>query len=289
MGIMHQLTCNGVLEGIRICMRGFPNRMMYPDFKLRYACLAAAEIVSSSDNRTSVYALMDKIEFDRERYRLGHTLVFSRAGALAGLEEARDGLVIKWLRFLQGEIFKRVRTRVYEQKRDQRELIKVAQRNFRKYLAMRDWGWFIIIQKTRGMIGQPNPEEELRLLEEKANETYGKYKDALDVTSGLEGMMGNLKDEISAMSTQLNEEQGNVSVYTDRQSKAVAIKGEAEVELVKQQNILASEEASRVELAGEVKAHAGSIGSVKKDMEDIELAITKVEQEKGNRDHTIKV
>merc|ERR1712123_31531 len=287
--IMHQLTCNGVLEGIRICMRGFPNRMPYPDFKMRYACLGQAEIASSSDNKTSVYALMDKINFDRERYRLGHTLVFFRAGALAGLEEGRDELVIKWVRFMQGEVFKRVRSAVFEKKRDQRELIKVAQRNFRKYLAMRDWGWFIIIQKTRGMIGQPNPEEELRLLEEKANETYGNYKDALDVTAGLEGMMGNLKDEISAMSTQLNEEQGNVSVYTDRQSKAVAIKGEAEVELVKQQNILASEEASRVELAGEVKAHAGSIGSVKKDMEDIELAITKVEQEKGNRDHTIKV
>merc|ERR1712106_1258302 len=50
--IMHQLTCNGVLEGIRICMRGFPNRMMYPDFKLRYACLGQAEIASSSDNKT---------------------------------------------------------------------------------------------------------------------------------------------------------------------------------------------------------------------------------------------
>merc|ERR1740128_257750 len=286
--IMHQLTCNGVLEGIRICMRGLPNRMMYPDFKMRYACLGQAEIASSSDNKVSTYALMDKINFDRERYRLGHTLVFFRAGALAGLEEARDELVIKWIRFIQGEVFKRVRSRVYEKKRDQRELIKVAQRNFRKYLAMRDWGWFIIIQKTRGMIGMPNPEEELRLLEEKANATYGEYKAALDVTADLESQMGNLKDEIGAMTKQLSEEQGNISVYTDRQAKALTVKGEAEVELAQQQKVLASEEASRVELAAEVKSHSGSIGAVKKDIEDVELAITKVEQDKGNRDHTIK-
>merc|ERR1711970_242606 len=81
--IMHQLTCNGVLEGIRICMRGFPNRMLYPDFKVRYACLGQAEVSSSSDNKVAVYAMMDKIGFDRERYRLGHTMVFFRAGAMA--------------------------------------------------------------------------------------------------------------------------------------------------------------------------------------------------------------
>merc|ERR1719481_2069604 len=102
--IMHQLTCNGVLEGIRICMRGFPNRMLYPDFKLRYAILAAKELASSNDNKTAVWALMDKIEFSRERYRLGHTLVFFRAGALAGLEEARDDIVLKLLRMLQGQV-----------------------------------------------------------------------------------------------------------------------------------------------------------------------------------------
>merc|ERR1712050_505678 len=56
--IMHQLQCNGVLEGIRICMRGFPNRMLYPDFKLRYQVLGAAELSSSDDNKTAVYALL---------------------------------------------------------------------------------------------------------------------------------------------------------------------------------------------------------------------------------------
>merc|ERR1712050_541617 len=190
---------------------------------------------------------------------------------------------------IQGQVYKHIKNKIFEKKRDQRELIKVAQRNFRKYLAMRDWGWFVIIQKTRGLIGLPNPEEELRLLEEKANATYGEYKAALDVTADLESQMGALKDEIAAMSKQLSEEQGNISVYTDRQAKALVLKGETEVELAKQQQVLASEEASRVELAADVKAHSGAIGAVKKDIEDIELAITKVEQEKNNRDHTIKV
>merc|ERR1712088_1100503 len=287
--IMHQLTCNGVLEGIRICMRGFPNRMLYPDFKLRYSCLGQDAIKSSSDNKTAVYALMDKIAFSRERYRLGHTLVFFRAGALAGLEETRDEIVLKLVRNLQGECLKRIKNKVYFKKRDQRELLVVAQRNFRKFLAAREWGWFIIIQKTRPLVGQPNPEEELRLLEEAANATYGKYKEALGVTANLNGSMDALKDEIKAMGKQLAEEQGNISVYTDRQTKATATKVQAESELKAAQAVLADEESSRVALASEVKAHSGSVGVVKKEIEDIELAIAKVELEKGNRDHTIKV
>jgi len=287
--IMHQLTCNGVLEGIRICMRGFPNRMQYPEFKLRYSCLGQAAIASSSDNKVAVTALMDGIPFDRERYRLGHTMVFFRAGALGGMEEERDKLVIKWVRMIQGEVLKRVRGAVYKKKFDQRELIKVTQRNFRKYLDNRDWGWFVIIQKTRGLIGLPNPEEELRELEEQANAKYGAYKQALDVTAELQGTLDGLQGDIEAMSKQLSEEQGNISIYTDRQAKAVATMAATKSELASQQAVLAQEEASRIELSAEVKTHSASIGVVKKEIEDIELAIAKVELEKGNRDHTIKV
>merc|ERR1719458_1121898 len=151
--IMHQLTCNGVLEGIRICMRGFPNRMMYNDFKSRYAILGAAEIASSKDDKVSVYALLDKIEFSREKYRLGHTKVFFRAGALATLEEARDGIVLKLVRWMQGECYGRIRRKAYQKKADTRNLLPCIQRNFRKFMQLRNWGWFIIIQKTRPLIG----------------------------------------------------------------------------------------------------------------------------------------
>merc|ERR1712105_185073 len=82
---------------------------------------------------------------------------------------------------------------------------------------------------------------------------------------------------------------GNISVYTDRQTKATATKVQAEAELKDAQAVLSSEESSRVAMGAEVKAHSGSVGVVKKEIEDIELAIAKVELEKGNRDHTIKV
>ena len=72
---------------------------------------------------------------------------------------------------IQGQVYMRIKGERYAKKRDQRELIKVAQRNFRKYMALRDWGWFVIIQKTRPLVGRPDPNEELRLLEEKANAT----------------------------------------------------------------------------------------------------------------------
>ena len=54
-----------------------------------------------------------------------------------------------------------------------------------------------------------------------ANSTWGKYKEALDVTANLQGSMDGLKAEIEAMGKQLAEEHGNISVYTDRQTKVV--------------------------------------------------------------------
>ena len=286
--IMHQLTCNGVLEGIRICMRGFPNRIMYPDFKSRYQILGAEEIASSDDNKTGVYALMDKIQFSREKYRLGHTKVFFRAGALAALEEARDDIVLKLVRWMQGQCYGIIRRKVYQIKYDQRELMKVVQRNFRKYQILRDWGWFIIIQKTKPLIGRVNLEEELRLLEEKASSAYGAYVDQLDTKKKLEAENKTIEEEKKALMKQLESEQGNLSEYTERQAKASAQKADLEVQLTEASQKLIEREQERVQATQDKKVLEEDNVVIKKDIEDLEIAIQKLEQEKCNRDHNIR-
>merc|ERR1712066_883966 len=286
--IMHQLTCNGVLEGIRVCMLGFPNRMLYPDFKSRYAILGAAQIASSSDNKVAVRALMEKIAFPVEKYQLGHTKVFFRAGALAGLEEVRDTIVLTLVRWLQGQCYGHIRRRVYQVKFDQRELMKVIQRNFRKFVSLRSWGWFIIIQKTRPLIGQINLEEELRILEEKAKSAYGAYEEALLVRKELEAENVAMEEEKKALVKQLESEQGNLGEYTERQAKASAMKADLEVQLVEAGKRLADMENSRQQATQDKKALEGDNVVIKKDIEDLELAIQKLEQEKTNRDHSIR-
>ena len=57
--------------------------------------------------------------------------------------------------------------------------MNVIQRKFRKYMMVRSWGWFVIILKTKPVVGQRNPEQELAELEELATAKYGAYEEAV--------------------------------------------------------------------------------------------------------------
>ena len=75
--VMHQLTCNGVLEGIRICRRGFPNRCVYADFKHRFVIIKPKEVHAlEPDLKAGTKAILESIEEVNDRWRLGHTKVF---------------------------------------------------------------------------------------------------------------------------------------------------------------------------------------------------------------------
>ena len=79
---MHQYQCNGVLAGIAICRAGFPNKMLYPEFKARYNILGASLVAKAKNDKAAAGAVLDLIKLPAEKFRLGHTKVFFRAGIL---------------------------------------------------------------------------------------------------------------------------------------------------------------------------------------------------------------
>merc|ERR1711876_58580 len=251
--IMHQLTCNGVLEGIRVCMLGFPNRIRYCDYKMRYMILGASHLANASNDKEGVKSLMTAINFEAEKYRCGHTMVFFRAGALAALEEARDGIVLKLVRWMQGEVYGRVKRAAFQKKSDQRELMKVIQRNFRKYMTLRTWGWFIIIQKTKPLVGQCNPEQELAMLEELAITKFGAYEEQLKTKAKLGEENELIKEETKALIKQIEVEQGNLSQYTDQQDRALKLKADFENQLVAAGQKLVQMEEERIAATADKK------------------------------------
>ena len=76
--VMHQYTCNGVLAGIAICKAGFPNKLPYPEFKGRFNIICATAVAKAKNDKAAAQCVMDMVKLDKEKYRLGHTLVFFR-------------------------------------------------------------------------------------------------------------------------------------------------------------------------------------------------------------------
>merc|ERR1712156_1411147 len=105
---------------------------------------------------------------------------------------------------------------------------------------------------------------------------------------GLEAENVAMEEEKKALEKQLEAEQGNLGEYTERQAKASAMKADLEVQLVEAGNRLTAMEANRQQATQDKKALEGDNLVIKKDIEDLELAIQKLEQEKTNRDHTIR-
>ncbi|XP_016328826.1 myosin-9-like [Sinocyclocheilus anshuiensis] len=89
--VLDQLRCNGVLEGIRICRQGFPNRIVFQEFRQRYEILTPNAIPKGfMDGKQACVRMIKALELDSNLYRIGQSKVFFRAGVLAHLEEERD-------------------------------------------------------------------------------------------------------------------------------------------------------------------------------------------------------
>ncbi|GAB5580510.1 myosin-10 isoform X7 [Prionailurus iriomotensis] len=100
--VLDQLRCNGVLEGIRICRQGFPNRIVFQEFRQRYEILTPNAIPKGfMDGKQACERMIRALELDPNLYRIGQSKIFFRAGVLAHLEEERDLKITDIIIFFQ--------------------------------------------------------------------------------------------------------------------------------------------------------------------------------------------
>ncbi|XP_061510866.1 myosin heavy chain, muscle isoform X22 [Anopheles gambiae] len=286
--VMHQLTCNGVLEGIRICRKGFPNRMMYPDFKLRYLILAPAAMQAETEGKKAAEKCFEAIGLDPDSYRIGHTKVFFRAGVLGQMEEFRDERLSKIMSWMQAWCRGYLSRKEFKKMQEQRVSLEIVQRNLRKYLKLRTWAWWKLWQKVKPLLNVSRVEDQIAKLEEKATKAQEAYEKEEKLRKELEALNSKLLAEKTALLDSLSGEKGALQEYQEKAAKLTAQKNDLENQLRDTQERLAQEEDARNQLFQTKKKLEQEIGSQKKDAEDLELQIQKIEQDKASKDHQIR-
>ncbi|XP_035909618.1 myosin heavy chain, muscle isoform X39 [Anopheles stephensi] len=286
--VMHQLTCNGVLEGIRICRKGFPNRMMYPDFKLRYKILCPQLIKEPCSPEKVTQIVLTHIQLPEEQFRMGKTKVFFRAGVLGQMEEFRDERLSKIMSWMQAWCRGYLSRKEFKKMQEQRVSLEIVQRNLRKYLKLRTWAWWKLWQKVKPLLNVSRVEDQIAKLEEKAQKAQEAYEKEEKMRKELEALNSKLLAEKTALLDSLSGEKGALQEYQEKAAKLTAQKNDLENQLRDTQERLAQEEDARNQLFQTKKKLEQEIASQKKDAEDLELQIQKIEQDKASKDHQIR-
>lgn len=220
--VLDQLRCNGVLEGIRICRKGFPNRLSFDEFRKRYGILCPNLLNRESfiDGRTACQMLLDQLDLDKERYQIGTTKVFFKATVLAELEEQRDNKLGVCITQFQAHCRARLARQFQTRFSRRTDAIRVMQRNARIYISLREWPWWKI---------------------------YAKLK-PLNAAYRVDMQMQERDQKISALESQLKEQTETVDDMTNRNQELENQQIELKQLVMDEQSVIRELEESKQEL-----------------------------------------
>merc|ERR1711937_812953 len=286
--VMHQYQCNGVLAGIAICRKGFPNKMLYPEFKSRYNILAAKAVAKAKNDKAAAGAVMDVIKLDKEKFRLGHTKVFFRAGILGFMEEVREDRIGQVLAWLQAGARGKASRMQFKKLQDQKLALYCCQRSIRNYYIGKTWLWWQIwlavkpnLKCTQFGKYKAQYEEQIALAEanigtamaarEKVQGTYDGFQaqknelelalksggsavqDIIDKTTRVEGMAADVKKSLEGVLARIKGEKDQKSALEMQMNKTNATVAQLKDEIENLEGVLASAEQDRADKDDQIR------------------------------------
>ncbi|KHN87676.1 Myosin-4 [Toxocara canis] len=290
--VLNQLTCNGVLEGIRICRKGFPNRMLHPDFRHRYSVLAAEEASSSPDAKKCAEAILAKLisqqKLTEENFKMGDTKVFFKAGVLARLEDIRDEVLKVIMTKFQAYI--RWYIGLIDRKRriEQNAATVVLQRNIHMWCSLRTWEWFKLYTKVRPMLREGKIAEQMEKLNEKLKSLEEGLEKESKLHKELEDNSAKMLAEKNDLMAQLESTKAQLAEAEERLQRETALKGDIDKQLEDLNERLAQTEDKNEDLMRAKKKAESEVDALKKQIQDLEMSVRKAESEKQSKDHQIR-
>ncbi|XP_008591292.1 PREDICTED: myosin-4-like [Galeopterus variegatus] len=261
--VLHQLRCNGVLEGIRICRKGFPSRILYADFKQRYKVLNASAIPEGQfiDSKKASEKLLGSIDVDHTQYKFGHTKVFFKAGLLGLLEEMRDDKLAQLITRTQARCRGFLARVEYRKMVERRESIFCIQYNVRAFMNVKHWPWMKLYFKIKPLLKSAETEKEMANMKEE----FEKTKESLAKS---EAKRKELEEKMVALMQEKN----------DLQLQVQALEGSLEQE----KKIRMDLERAKRKLEGDLKLAQESIMDVENDKQQLDEKLKKKEFEMSN-------
>uniref|UniRef100_A0A4W4H0V1 Myosin, heavy chain 14, non-muscle n=1 Tax=Electrophorus electricus TaxID=8005 RepID=A0A4W4H0V1_ELEEL len=287
--VLDQLRCNGVLEGIRICRQGFPNRIPFQEFRQRYEILTPNAIPRTfMDGKQACELMISALELDQNLFRVGQSKVFFRAGVLAHLEEERDLKITDTIIRFQSAARGYLARRAFLKKQQQLSALRVMQRNCAAYLKLRNWQWWRLFTKVKPLLQVTRQDEEIQAREaelQKAKDSLSKVEHDYNE---LERKHQQLLEEKAVLTDQLQAEAELFAEAEEMRARLASRKQELEDVLGELEGRLEEEEERGVQLTNEKKRMQQHIQDLEEQLEEEEGARQRLLLEKVTLETKVK-
>ncbi|XP_068769943.1 myosin-1B isoform X2 [Struthio camelus] len=288
--VLHQLRCNGVLEGIRICRKGFPSRILYADFKQRYKVLNASAIPEGQfiDSKKASEKLLGSIDVDHTQYKFGHTKVFFKAGLLGLLEEMRDEKLAQLITRTQAMCRGYLMRVEFKKMMERRESIFCIQYNVRSFMNVKHWPWMKLFFKIKPLLKSAESEKEMANMKEEFEKTKEELVKSEAKRKELEEKMVSLLQEKNDLQLQVQAEADGLADAEERCDQLIKTKIQLEAKIKELTERAEDEEEMNAELTAKKRKLEDECSELKKDIDDLELTLAKVEKEKHATENKVK-